>query len=42
MKLTPVEFQIMEIVWDRGSALVKDVHGELARRKGLALSLIHI
>ena len=40
MRLTPVEFEIMEIVWERGSALVKDVHRELHRRKGLAYTTV--
>ncbi|HEY2930998.1 MAG TPA: BlaI/MecI/CopY family transcriptional regulator [Acidobacteriota bacterium] len=40
MKLTPVEFEIMEIIWERGSALVKDVHSQLARRKGLAYTTV--
>lgn len=39
-RLTPVEFQIMEIVWELGSALVKDVHRELYRRKGLAYTTV--
>ena len=30
----------MEIVWERGSALVKDVHTELYRRKGLAYTTV--
>lgn len=40
MRLTPVEFEIMEIIWRRGSALVKDVHEELFRRKGLAYTTV--
>ncbi len=40
MKLTPVEFEIIEIIWRRGSALVKDVHQELSRRKGLAYTTV--
>ena len=40
MRLTPVEFEIMEIVWEQGSALVKDVHKELYRRKGLAYTTV--
>ena len=40
MKLTPVEFEIMEIVWNRGSALVRDVHRELYTRKGLAYTTV--
>src|SRR3989442_15422840 len=40
MKLTPVEFEIMEIIWKRGSALVKDVHQELFRRKELAYTTV--
>ncbi|HEV8131105.1 MAG TPA: BlaI/MecI/CopY family transcriptional regulator [Acidobacteriota bacterium] len=40
MRLTPVEFEIMEIIWSRGSALVKDIHAELFRRKGLAYTTV--
>lgn len=40
MKLTPVEFEILEIIWPLGSALVRDVHRELYRRKGLAYTTV--
>ena len=30
----------MEIIWDRGNALVKDVHRELYKRKGLAYTTV--
>lgn len=30
----------MEILWERGSALVRDVHSELYRRKGLAYTTV--
>ena len=32
-KLTPRELAIMEIVWDRGDATVRDVHEALSRRR---------
>ncbi|MBI2822252.1 MAG: BlaI/MecI/CopY family transcriptional regulator [Acidobacteria bacterium] len=40
MKLTPAEFEIMEIIWEQGSSLVRDVHQELYRRKGLAYTTV--
>ena len=35
-KLTPRELAIMEVVWDRGEATVRDVHEALSRRRKVA------
>src|SRR4029450_13596736 len=32
-KLTPRELAIMDVVWDRGEATVRDVHDALSRRR---------
>ena len=39
-KLTPRELAIMEIVWDRGDATVRDVHDALSRRRKVAYTTV--
>ena len=39
-KLTPRELAIMEIVWDRGDATVRDVHEALSRRRKVAYTTV--
>ncbi|MBI2841817.1 MAG: BlaI/MecI/CopY family transcriptional regulator [Armatimonadetes bacterium] len=38
--LPPAEFQIMEVLWQKGEATVKEVHAELSKRKQVAYNTI--
>jgi BlaI family transcriptional regulator, penicillinase repressor len=39
-KLTPRELAIMDVVWDRGEATVRDVHEALSRRRKVAYTTV--
>ena len=39
-KLTPRELAIMDVVWDRGAATVRDVHDALSRRRKVAYTTV--
>ena len=39
-KLTPRELAIMQIVWDRGEAAVRDVHEALSRERKVAYTTV--
>jgi predicted transcriptional regulator len=39
-KLTPRELAIMDVVWDRGEATVRDVHDALSRRRKVAYTTV--
>jgi predicted transcriptional regulator len=39
-QLTPCEFEIMEILWQRGSATVREVHAALKPARGLAYTTV--
>jgi BlaI family transcriptional regulator, penicillinase repressor len=39
-KLTPRELAIMDVVWDRGKATVRDVHDALSRRRKVAYTTV--
>ena len=39
-KLTPRELAIMDIVWNRGAATVRDVHDALSRRRKVAYTTV--
>lgn len=38
--LGPLEGEVMEIVWDKGEALVRDVHRELSQRRAIAYTTV--
>lgn len=38
--LPPSEFEIMRVVWEKGSATVRDVHDELSRNRKLAYTSV--
>jgi predicted transcriptional regulator len=38
--LGPLEAEVMEIVWDRGEAVVRDVHRELSAKRGIAYTTV--
>ncbi|MBI2842996.1 MAG: BlaI/MecI/CopY family transcriptional regulator [Armatimonadetes bacterium] len=38
--LPPAEFQIMEVLWQKGEATVKEVHAELSKRKQVAYNTV--
>jgi BlaI family transcriptional regulator, penicillinase repressor len=40
LKLTPRELAIMDVVWDRGEATVRDVHDALSRRRKVAYTTV--
>ena len=39
-KLTPRELAIMQVVWDRGEATVRDVHEALSRERKVAYTTV--
>jgi len=39
-KLTPREFAIMQVVWDRGEVTVRDVHGVLSSERKVAYTTV--
>ena len=39
-KLTPRELAIMQVVWDRGDATVRDVHEALSRQRRVAYTTV--
>jgi predicted transcriptional regulator len=38
--LGPLETEVMEAIWDRGDTTVRDVHADLAERRGLAYTTV--
>ena len=38
--LTPQELQIMKVIWEKGTATVKDVYSVISRRKKIAYTTI--